>query len=867
MPLDIVKVQKSKSGQACWLLRESGMEFSAASLFRGAWGSLASEDIVDGLDVEYDVEGNRVANVRRYPPLPDSTRRLVAHRGCDHPGLALDKLVYRYSDQNLAKASLKKVVEVNERQHGECQRQQNHWYRRLFERWQQVTARLGEDSLQFRCTTTGPLTLHLARASALENAGICLHPLYGFVYLPGTGLKGMARAYAETVAQARDEEIAAVFGDTESAGSIVFHDAWPTQWPSLIVDILNNHHPSYYQSDDEATGHPPGDWENPVPVNFLAVPPGTEFAFALGSRRGGGDPEALSLLSHARDWLIGALCHLGAGAKTAAGYGAFQLSATQSVSPSPFRGIWTGALEGEQAGRFEAIVQFRLVSPAFLGGPDRNASDTPRLSSLRGVLRSWWRAWHGDLTIGQLREREGSVLGSLRGGSALVVMPPKRQRLKILRASQDMGSGGSPLGYLGYGPIAYEKNVKKNRTQLAALDAAQAFEVRLVHRTRAGLEEVLKSAWLLGAIGGIGARSRRAWGAVSLRTDLGALGLPVLSDCKSIDEYRQALMAGLERLAPSAQRKSATETQWTAITRETRVVLSRKLFGSWREAMEDLGNRFQQFRRRDTRGGAGPRDGGEPGPDYRNTKDLLTKNGSSVKSVPERAGFGMPYAQEYGSLGRARASFTPVWKEGRETIEGRRASPLFCKVVELATGKFLWQVVWLPAQFLPEGAMIDGKGSGRGSPPKLPNSPYPPPGPFGVVRNAEDPTDTLIREFLDWLEEPKASQGVRQGSAHAAERTASGRAATTPGTAPPAGEIKKPPASAPKPVNKGQTRPGTLRRRGERWVAVFEGDDRDGIITNPENLPPDLQEGTKAEFYIQLASKKEGIRARFNRLL
>ena len=38
--------------------------------------------------------------------------------------------------------------------------------------------------------TSGRLTLHLARASALENAGLCLHPLYGFTYLPGTGLKG-----------------------------------------------------------------------------------------------------------------------------------------------------------------------------------------------------------------------------------------------------------------------------------------------------------------------------------------------------------------------------------------------------------------------------------------------------------------------------------------------------------------------------------------------------------------------------------------------------------------------------------------------------------------------------------------------------
>ncbi len=53
----------------------------------------------------------------------------------------------------------------------------------------------------------------------LENAGICLHPIHGFPYLPGTGLKGLARAYAETVwkpaqadANAAQAEIERVFG-------------------------------------------------------------------------------------------------------------------------------------------------------------------------------------------------------------------------------------------------------------------------------------------------------------------------------------------------------------------------------------------------------------------------------------------------------------------------------------------------------------------------------------------------------------------------------------------------------------------------------------------------------------------------------
>src|SRR6202040_1696485 len=149
----------------------------------------------------------------------------------------------------------------------------------LLGRWRSTLERLR--AAFFRCTTTGPLTLHLARASALENAGICLHPLYGFVYFPGSGLKGMARAYAETVwlpAQSDQKsawrKIEDVFGwapnphrgqqikdkahpasrrlmddrdlqspeITSSCGAVVFHDAWPETWPRLRLDIVNNHH-------------------------------------------------------------------------------------------------------------------------------------------------------------------------------------------------------------------------------------------------------------------------------------------------------------------------------------------------------------------------------------------------------------------------------------------------------------------------------------------------------------------------------------------------------------------------------------------------------------------------------------------------
>src|SRR5206468_1544822 len=98
-------------------------------------------------------------------------------------------------------------------------------------------------------------------------------------------------------------------------------------WPRLIVDIVNNHHASYYRGEDA-----PGDWETPTLVYFLAVPPGQEFEFALGKRR---DDVADAVLDNARAWLDGGLTYLGCGAKTAAGYGRFRAPADRPPPPEP----------------------------------------------------------------------------------------------------------------------------------------------------------------------------------------------------------------------------------------------------------------------------------------------------------------------------------------------------------------------------------------------------------------------------------------------------------------------------------------------------------------------------------------------------
>lgn len=73
-------------------------------------------------------------------------------------------------------------------------------------------------------------------------------------------------------------------------------------------------------------------------------------------------------------------------------------------------------------------------------------------------------------------------------------------------------------------------------------------------------------------------------------------------------------------------------------------------------------------------------------------------------------------------------------------------------------------------------------------------------------------------------------------------------------------------APAVKPIEKGQSRRGTLKRRDNKWVAAFVEDPRDGQITNPGAIPDGCVDGAAAECYITEQSKRGGIKVRVERI-
>ena len=171
MPIDIVEVRKQR-GDETWLLRNHRIQFDASSLCTTGWGALTVPDIATDLDVEFELDGNVARSVRRYAPLPVSTRRVLHTAGCQHPGLLLDKFAFRYADQSFAKPTLVAVEELNGRLENDAQHQAE-FFSPLFDRCRRA---IDETVARSGLTLPELSALYFSRA-LIESCGVTPQPV------------------------------------------------------------------------------------------------------------------------------------------------------------------------------------------------------------------------------------------------------------------------------------------------------------------------------------------------------------------------------------------------------------------------------------------------------------------------------------------------------------------------------------------------------------------------------------------------------------------------------------------------------------------------------------------------------------------
>jgi len=180
---------------------------------------------------------------------------------------------------------------------------------------------------------------------------------------------------------------------------------------------------------------------------------------------------------------------------------------------------------------------FRIVTPMFIGGAEHEVSGGVRPPSFKGALRFWWRA----LNWGRFRRSSESDAEALRElnreearlfGAAAKVERGRRtggQGVFQLRITSQPDlkkivsdwpnlhtkrGEKSKSGYMGLG--LFEMGDHKRRK---GLKEGQDFEVSLLFRANADegdREQIQDALKALGLFGGLGSRSRKAFGSVAL---------------------------------------------------------------------------------------------------------------------------------------------------------------------------------------------------------------------------------------------------------------------------------------------------------------------------------------------------------------
>ncbi|MCY4171584.1 MAG: type III-B CRISPR module RAMP protein Cmr6 [Bacteroidetes bacterium] len=522
-----------------------------------------------------EVNQNKNILIREGPVIPDPTYSLVkdilsGSQENVHTGLMLDKfsIFPQYSSRQNAEGTMETqkdaLLSICESMSDQSLLSELNARR--------IAMLSAMDAQLLSMRTQGALTLHLSRPGVWENAGILLHPIYGFVYLTGSGLKGLARSYAETVwapAQSNEESawhsIEEAFGFTTSSeghkiqthdsgwrpseipfpdctatGRLIFHDAWPSKWPQLEVDIANSHHSKYYQGH----GQHPDDTEDTIPVYFLAVGSGVEFQFAVSDRK----HHSNSLVEQGICWLRDALIAEGVGAKTAAGYGHFIADKMVNVAQSH------SVIRREH--------DLELISMAFLAGANQSKEDCDlRPATLRGLLRWWWRTMHtGHVDLDTLRNLESAIWGDTDRGSPVQILldrvfSPEIERFNKNKIKRDLNSQHS--GYranktnlgLAYASYGMDERDRKSQQRKQRWYMQPGSKWHLTVNTRSGYyisdegkkrlkpeiihRQVDAALWLFAKYGGAGSRSRKGFGSFEA---IPIKGINSIDDCKKIGE-------------------------------------------------------------------------------------------------------------------------------------------------------------------------------------------------------------------------------------------------------------------------------------------------------------------------------------------
>ena len=277
---------------------------------------------------------------------------------------------------------------------------------------------------------------------------------------------------------------------------------------------------------------------------------------------------------------------------------------------------------------------YRLITPFYGGGVEPEKADpitVIRASEIRGHLRFWWRATRGGAykNLAEMRQREGEIFGttthrnkkgktvSLHSNLTIHILSKSKARNPKSVASLDK----EKLGYVAF-PL---------RDSLGSVEENVRFTIQLEY-SQDRKDDVESALWAWETFGGIGARTRRGFGALCLEKING----------HSTSKYtRQELISTVKKRLGSMNDFRKDEIPFLSSDLSKIVFLNEdNVDDAWRVLVKKLKD-FRQYRRKGT---SGPSYWPEPNAIRHITGKYKKRSALSQSTYKEfpRAQFGLP---------------------------------------------------------------------------------------------------------------------------------------------------------------------------------------------------------------------------------
>jgi len=351
---------------------------------------------------------------------------------------------------------------------------------------------------------------------------------------------------------------------------------------------------------------------------------------------------------------------------------------------------------------------YRVTTPMFAGGatPESNAELRP--TSIKGLLRFWFRA----AALPQLgswqavQKAESELFGSTEGQAGFLLAVVNRQGLNQERIEQNWHRLPG-IVYLGYGVIDPRREVLH-----PYIKQGGTFTLRLVLKEkvkpeyRALLSSALKA---FGFFGALGARGRKGFGSLSLES-LRINGEETCKLPRNSGELRDYMREQLAEI--NLDRGSGSMPEYTAFSPLVKVFIT----GTGRNPLQLLDETGRELLRYRSYGHKGRnmdihtlpwREDAEQNftGDHDLILDFIKGRLQEPLAHPRRVVFGLPHNYFFLSTGQK----TDIEAENHK----RRAGPLFIHIHALTTGEYAAVLSLLPAVFLPEGERVKISAGGR----------------------------------------------------------------------------------------------------------------------------------------------------------